>query len=477
MKKIKKFAAGLAALSISLTLAGCSGYKYMGPSSTPGKSVTSSKFDEVYNLMKNDWYYGPEIDNLEEQLIDKALTGMTSFEEDIHTQYLQLDRSQTYNQQLAGSNKGIGIGCYQTMGGPLSVKSIYIDSPSDKAGLQAGDQILKIDDIDTTTKPIEELIDYIKNSDHPLILEVNRKGEILNVELTAESYDSTVAFDKEDDLGLIILSSFSQDSGKDCVEAMKRLEAAGVKNLIIDLRGNSGGYLHAMTTIASALLPEDSVVFKERMRDGTEIESTVEKSDYKANFDHVYILQNGNSASASEVLIGALKDNLGDKVTTLGSQTYGKGTAQYNRIFDDGTTFKYTIAEWLTPNGSTVNKVGLAPDIEVPLDEYMTVQYQDMQEGDEPIRPDTVHPNAAALQVYLRYLGYPAERSDAYFSPASAEALKLFQQEHGMEPTGEADWSTFNAVVDAMGDKINTEGYDTDMVYQKAVELIRNPQQ
>ena len=150
--------------------------------------------------------------------------------------------------------------------------------------------------------------------------------------------------------------------------------------------------------------------------------------------DKIVVLQNENTASASEVLIGALKDNLGDKVTTVGTTSYGKGTEQVTVPFSDGTSFKYTIAHWYTPNGTSINKKGFKPDIKVELGEAKTTSYYKFKKKDV-IKKDSVDDNAKALQVYLQYLGYNVDRTDTYFSNTSSQGLANFQQDHGLEVT------------------------------------------
>lgn len=190
------------------------------------------------------------------------------------------------------------------------------------------------------------------------------------------------------------------------------------------------------------------------------------------DFDNIYVLQNENSASASEVLIGALKDNLGDKVTTVGTTTYGKGTEQTSIPFTDGTSLKYTIAEWLTPSGESVNNKGIEPDVKVESDNVGSVRYTLMEE-DEVIEPDTVAPNARPVQIYLQYLDYPADRTDEYFSVTSSEALKQFQQDHGLEATGKVNQETLDALLAEVGLRLN-ESRDSEDAWLQAVNQLRN---
>nr|WP_290172400.1 S41 family peptidase [uncultured Dubosiella sp.] len=183
------------------------------------------------------------------------------------------------------------------------------------------------------------------------------------------------------------------------------------------------------------------------------------------------MLQNGNTASASEVLIGALKDNLGDKVKTVGVNTYGKGTKQVLIPFEDGTSLKYTETEWITPNGTSINQVGFAPDVEVADQEIRSVYYS-TEDKDLEFGPDEVAANAQALQMYLAYLGYAVDRTDNYFSQASSEALKQFQRDHDLNVTGRSDEATWKALEDNVLLEINKNEAKDDTQRQKAIEMI-----
>ena len=185
--------------------------------------------------------------------------------------------------------------------------------------------------------------------------------------------------------------------------------------------------------------------------------------------DSIVILQNENTASAAEVLIGALKDNLKDKITTVGTTTYGKGTEQVSIPFEDGTSLKYTIAQWKTPNGTSINNKGFKPDIEVNRDEVISTTYKQMEEG-EIIQKDRVHTNAKALQIYLDYLGYNVDRKDTYFSIESSNSLKQYQMDHNLEATGDCDEKTFQLIASEVLLKINETHLDVQ--YDKAISLI-----
>lgn len=245
--------------------------------------------------------------------------------------------------------------------------------------------------------------------------------------------------------GEIILTSFSEHSGEDFSKAMARLQKAGIKKVVLDLRGNTGGYLSAAVDIASSLLPGGSVIFQEEQKDGTTTSQSTNDDYGYVPMDQIVILQNDTTASASEALIGALRDKLADKVVTIGTTSYGKGTEQTTVPFSDGTSIKYTIAKWLTPNGDSIHEKGFTPDIEVQPEDVSKISYTTSLE-EETITKDTVHANASALQQFLKYLGYSVDRTDEYFSPASSEALKQFQSDNGLSPTGDCDPDTWQAL-------------------------------
>ena len=167
-------------------------------------------------------------------------------------------------------------------------------------------------------------------------------------------------------------------------------------------------------------------------------------------------------------MIGALKDNLGNKVTTIGQTSYGKGTEQVTVPFSDGTSFKYTVARWFTPKGTSINKKGFNPDIKVDLPAVKTTHYYKFKKKDV-IEKDTVNDNAEALQIYLRYLGYDVDRTDTYFSNTSAQALAKFQEENGLEATGNCDKKTWDALMEKVLLKMNETPSD-DTQRQRAIE-------
>lgn len=434
------------------------------------KSDDLAKVKNIYGLLKDRWFYGNQVEDLDSRLAEQAIAGMTTLEEDPHTNYFNLEEAKAFSQSLAGSNVGVGISFYRNADDEMTVRDVFLDSTADKAGLRTGDVLVKVGTKETKGLPNEEITQTIQNYEgQKLPVEVRRGDELLTLTLEPGEYDSTVVCETVDGIGIIDLSSFSENSGREFASAVKKLESQGVRNVIIDLRGNTGGYLSAAKDISEVLLPKDSVIFQEKDKDGN-IQKLKTEQEGQADFDRIVILQDGSSASASEVLIGALKDNL-DNVTTVGTQTYGKGTEQVSVPFTDGTSLKYTIAEWLTPSGESINRTGFAPDVEVGLSPVRTVTYPGMEES-EVIVADSVNDNAGALQLFLQYLGYEVDRTDTYFDAAGSEALRRFQADHGLEPTGEADKETFDQIADLTLIRIYESEKSDDAQRNRALEIL-----
>ena len=398
---------------------------------------------------------------------------MVNMEDDPHTNYFDLETAKAFTSSLSGSNVGVGFQFFKNRDGHLTVSQVFLDSPAEQAGLKTGDIITNVDGFDTASKTTDEIVSYIKGKDSKEVtMEISRGGQMQTLKAVPGSYDLTVSATVDGNIGQIILNRFAENSGKHFNQAIKKIKDSGATKLILDLRDNTGGYVKAAQEVASSLLPADSVVFLEKMADGTVNEFKTSKQFSQTQFDEIVILQNENTASASEILIGALKDHLPEgTVITVGTNTYGKGTEQTAVPFEDGTSLKYTIAEWVTPNGTSINGVGFVPDVEAADPEVKKASYVVFAE-DEVIEPDTVHANAGPVQIFLDYLGYPVERKDSYFAPSSSEALKTFQSEHGLEATGSVNKATFDALVQEVGFKLNEDRISMDTQYQKARSIL-----
>lgn len=438
-------------------------------------SAEKQKFESIFSLLTNDWYFRDEVEDIETTLLEKAITGMTDLEEDPHTNYFNLEQAQSFSSSLAGSNVGVGFSYYLNSDNNFAIKQVFVDSPAEKAGLQYRDVVVQVGDLVCAENDSSDVVQYIKSSEGKEIeIKYIRDGEEKTAKITPANYDSTMVCEIMDDYAILTVSSFSEYTGQDFAVAMGRIKKAGIKNIIIDLRNNTGGYLVAAVDIASSLVKAGSVVIYDETKDGEKTEYTTNSSYSQVEVDQIVLLQNGSSASASEALIGTLKDLEGDKLTTVGTTTYGKGTEQTSIAFSDGTSMKYTVAKWYSPNGTNIDGVGWSADVEVEQDKARTVGYIEL-EDDEVIQADTVHVNAQALQIYLQYLGYEVDRTDQYFSQTSSSSLAQFQSEHGLEATGSCDKTTWEALKNQLLIKMGDDGKEGDVQLQTAISCFKKP--
>lgn len=330
-------------------------------------------FIRAYNdLLDN--YYGT-LD--QKELISGAIEGMYSKTDDPYTTYLDTNNSNTLDESLNGHYEGVGIVITESEDHTKVLHQVVHDSPAEKAGLQIGDVITKLNGEDVREKEGEYITEQI-NSLKKVKMTVERNGVEIEVELTVEKLNKPVVYSKiiEENgkkVGYMSLSTFNDTSDTQVATHLSDLERLGIDALILDLRSNSGGYLQMAKNIAEMFLEKGKIIYGLDGKSGksTTYDETNEKRSYPIN-----ILVNGGTASASEILAGALRYSYGAEV--IGTKTYGKGKVQEKSDLKDGTSIKYTTAKWLMPNGECLDEVGLSPDIEVEYSQTND-QYSDTQ--------------------------------------------------------------------------------------------------
>lgn len=431
------------------------------------KDATFEKLSNVYEIMKDDFYFGKDKKNFSNKLINGAIEGMVNAGGDSHTSYMTPSVSKSFTSSMAGSYVGIGIQYYAVDETTFMVDKVFKNSPAEETGFMPGDLIFAVDGkacAGMDSDKIKELI--TGKSGTKVKIEIVRGSEHMTKEVERRAVAYTVTSEVREQVGLIQLDTFADTSGEEFGVHLKDLSKS-CNRLVIDLRNNGGGYLVAAQQIASYLLPEDSVVFKERNRNGSTDSYKVVKDTEHYSFDNIIILVNEDTASAAEVLTLALKENL--NATVVGEKTYGKGTIQLPLSFKDGSSLKYTTAQWLSPSGKSINKKGITPDVIVSLDPAVTISAPKLGD-DEVLKGDSVNVAAQSVQTYLKFLGYAVDRTDEYFSPASSNALKVYQSENGLEPTGEINADVITSLLSKCSLKWHMDATnDTQLI--KAMEL------
>lgn len=321
--------------------------------------------DTYYAIVDN--YYG-ELDR--DKLIDGAVEGMISSVGDTFTSYSDTDSTSSFDETINGSYEGIGCTVATLEDGTISVIDMFEDSPSYKAGLKVGDIILKVDGESYEGKNSNDISNYIKNSGKSkIVLTVKRDNEEKDISINLSKVEIPHVSGKviEQDskkIGYIKISLFASNSYKQFKNKLDELEKSNIDDLIIDVRDNSGGYLSSVTDICNLFLDNGKVIYQLEDSKGKvkKKDTTKEKRKYD-----IVVLINGGSASASEILASAIKESYGGDI--VGTNSYGKGTVQQTKKLLDGSMIKYTTQKWLTPDGNSINGVGVTPTKVVELNE------------------------------------------------------------------------------------------------------------
>lgn len=344
-------------------------YNKLGTSKYVNISGVNSKLITKINTVKAilDSKYISEIN--EENLINGAIKGYVSGVGDDYTEYFTKQEMEEFLQETEGNYVGIGIYMYKdTVNNDVVILYPIKGSPAEAVGLLTGDIIKKVDGVEYTGEDFEKISTHIKGKEGTKVnLEVERKGKTLTFEVERKKIDLYPIESEilENNIGYISLSSFDDKCAKEFKDTFNKLNKNKIRGLIIDLRNNGGGIVDEALDIADYVLEKDEVMLITRNKNG---EEEIEKSNQKPIVDvPIVIITNENTASASEILAAALKDN--NKATIVGEKTFGKGVIQQLITLSDGSGIKVTTEEYYTPNGNKINKVGITPDKEVSLPE------------------------------------------------------------------------------------------------------------
>lgn len=349
---------------ISLAVGGALTYNLTSTSSKYSRADEELQtFLKTYEEVKSNYY--KDVDK--EKLIEGAIDGMLSTLDGYSTYYNE-DESNKFNIRLDGEYNGLGIEVYNNEDGDITIAGVIDDSPASEAGLETDDILIKYNDEDIKGMNINEFVKKVKeDKQNSFELTYIRDGEEKTSKLTKNNIVlKSVASKSFDDnkIGYIYVNVFANNTQKQFEDALKKLEDNGMETLIIDLRGNSGGHLSTAEKMASMFVDKSHPIYQIKSKTKTKkyYSKGKENKDY-----NIIVLVNGQSASASEVLASALKEQAG--AILIGKKTYGKGTVQEMQSLSNGSQFKLTTKEWLTSEGKEVNGKGLEVDVEIDLDE------------------------------------------------------------------------------------------------------------
>ena len=347
----------------------------------------NTKFDKYLKRIKStiNKYYLWKDDIDESKLEEGAVKGYVEGLGDEYTEYIPADEMEEYTENITGNFVGIGI--YMVADSSSNRVVVYYpipNSPAEKAGIKAGDQIISVDGTEYTSDDFNSIADYIKGEAGTTVkLEIERNGERMSFEIKREKINTNPITTEilENNIGYLKLPSFDEGTASDFEEKVKELQQKGAKSIIIDLRNNGGGIVNEATDIADMLLEKGKTIISTTdNKDKKEI--TYSKNDAKFTMP-VVVLVNSNSASASEILACSLQDN--ERAKIVGTKTFGKGIIQTLLSLNDGSGLKITTEEYYTPKGTTIHKVGIVPDEVVTLPETVKSIYAVTKDEDNQL--------------------------------------------------------------------------------------------
>jgi carboxyl-terminal processing protease len=424
-----------------------------------------SKVAQAYHLIMTNYLEGAD----EQQLIEGAIEGMLATLGDPYSSYMDIETMEQFNEQIESSFEGIGAEV-SMVNGIVTIVSPIKDSPAEKSGLRPNDQVLEVDGESLDGYNLNEAVALIRGEKGTeVVLTILRAGAPEPFEITIvrdtipiETVYSEMKTIDGKKTGVIEITNFSETTSQDFLAQLSVLEDDGMEGLVIDVRGNPGGLLSSVEEILSQFVPEDVPYIQIEDQNGNKspyYSKLKEKKDYP-----ITVLVDEGSASASEILAVAMKE-IGYEV--VGNTTFGKGTVQQAVPLGDGSTVKLTFFKWLSPEGTWVHEKGVEPTVKVDQPKYY---FTTPVQIEEPLAYDQSGSKIENIQLMLSGLGYETERTDGFFSKATEEAVKAFQQDNDLEVTGKVDKETAGMLETKIIEKIRS-GED-DLQLEKALEIV-----
>ena len=337
--------------------------------SAPNSELTSELrgdigiFWEAWELLQANFYSGPtEV----HKLMRGAIKGMVNASGDPYTEYLDAEQMRLTREHLEGQFVGVGISVRVSEQGYLLIDNPLPGSPAEASGILAGDLVIKIDGSQIRGKGLREITSKIRGERGTTVVLTIMRDEAPNqfdIRITRDEIKvPSIVSRIIDGIGYLRITSFGNDTASDLKQQLQTLTDSNVQGLIIDLRNNPGGLLDSAIDVSSQFLPEQTVILIERSRDDQVKEFRVSGGRLATELP-VVVLVNGGTASAAEIVAGALQDH--KRATLIGSTTFGKGSVQRPFPLSDDSAVKVTIATWMTPNGQHLDGEGIQPDFDL----------------------------------------------------------------------------------------------------------------
>ncbi|ASS76564.1 peptidase S41 [Tumebacillus algifaecis] len=438
-----------------------------GTSALPESTTATPEFQklmETYSTLQKSFYQEAKSD----QLLNGAIEGMIKSLDDPYSTYMAPTEAAQFHENIESSFEGIGAEI-RAEEGKIVVVSPIKGSPAEKAGVKPNDRIRSVDGKVLDGMTASEAVVHIrgkKGSKAELIIErPGVQGEI-NISLIRDTIPLETVYSEmlPEQMGKIQITKVSETTYTEFSKALEDLKAQGMKGLIIDVRQNPGGLLNMTVKMVDELLPEGKMILQVEYRNG-------ERDTYKSNaksFDlPIVVLIDEGTASAAEILASALKESGG--VPLVGTKSFGKGTVQTTKQFEDGSDIKYTIAKWLTPDGNWIHKNGIEPDYKVELPAYASLPAIDPE---KELKQEQFSNEVKAAQTMLDALGFHPGRVDGFFDNKTTEAVTAFQKANNIEATGTIQGKTTTKMMELLHEKLKKNDTQLEMAQRVLRKLI-----
>ncbi|MYL54043.1 PDZ domain-containing protein [Pontibacillus yanchengensis] len=425
-----------------------------------------SKVDKAYSLIQEKYVKDTE----SKELIEGAIQGMLDTLEDPYSTYMDKETMEQFNNSISSSFEGIGTEV-SMVDGRVTIVSPFKGSPAEEAGLKPKDQIVSVDGENIEDMDLYDAVLKIRGEKGTTVsLEIDRPGveENLTIDVKRDTIPIETVYSETKEVngkkaGVLEVTSFSENTAADFDKKLKELEEKNIDGLVIDVRGNPGGLFTAAQDILENFIPKDTPYVQIENSDG-------EKKRYVSNLEEkkgypIVVLIDEGSASASEILAGAMKEAGGYEL--VGTKSFGKGTVQQALPMGDGSNLKLTIYKWLTPDGNWIHEEGIKPTKKVELPEYY---YTNPVQIDKTLEYDMNNDKIANVQKMLEGLGYDSGRKDGYFSKETQAAVEQFQKENDLKVTGTINEETGNKLQSSVVTKVQNKENDTQM--KKALDVL-----
>lgn len=362
----KGIAVGVILMAMVLALTGCTAaylLPHMGRGNTKEQEQIDAKIQELNQYIDQYYLFDYEEENVENGIYKGLMAGLG----DVYTGYYTPEEYASFMESSNGSYSGIGAMLSQDYStGIISVVRAFEGSPAAEAGMQAGDLLYMVEGEEVTGKDLSLVVTDLKGVEGTEVhISTLRGTEVMELTLVRRNIQVPTVESRmiDERIGYIAITEFDDVTDEQFMEALDTLESQGMEDLIIDLRDNGGGLVDVTCAILDRLLPEGLIVYTEDKYGNRQEESSDAENYFSGD---MAVLVNGNSASASEIFAGAVKDyGVG---TLIGTQTFGKGIVQSLFPLSDGSAIKITVSRYYTPAGNNIHEVGITPDIVLEAD-------------------------------------------------------------------------------------------------------------